>query len=323
MSAVPFVSVILPTYNCASYLPPAIESVLAQSYADFELLVVDDGSTDDTGKVLERYTADGRVRFVHHAENTGPSATRNRGIRLSTGDLLAFLDADDVWAPGKLEAQVTALASDEADVCGVGCRWLRPGGKEVIDSKQPPYSGDALYRELLFKNTVPGSSSSIMVRRKCFDEVGMFDEELRAVEDREMWLRLAAQFRFVFVREPLVSINRRRVDSAVQDPARMARGRQAFIRKLERNMPSRFRRLLPQVRQESYLSIANEYRAAGDRSSAIRYGARTIFSSRRLDGTSWKALRIMGGSLGPGVARRPRDYSVDPVPGLAPNLEEP
>jgi glycosyltransferase involved in cell wall biosynthesis len=320
VSAAPAVSVIIPAYNCAAYLPRAIESVLTQSFADFELLVMDDGSTDDTANVLDRYSADRRVRFVRHAENTGPSATRNRGIRLSSGDLVAFLDADDEWARGKLEAQVTALASAEADVCGVGCRWLMPGETEVIVSKQPPYSGDGLYRELLFKNTIPGSSSSIMVRRTCFDEVGLFDEELRAVEDRDMWLRLAARFRFAFVREPLVSINRRRMDSAIRDPVRMAHGREGFLRKRERDMPSRFRRLLPQVRRTSYLSIANKYRTAGDRPNARRYGARAIFSSARVDATMWKALRVTSASLLPVLARR---WADDPAPNPAPNLEKP
>lgn len=322
MSAAPPVSVIVPAYNCATYLPRAIESVLAQSFTDFELLVVDDGSTDDTANVTNRYSADRRVRFVRHGENTGPSATRNRGIRLSSGDLVAFLDADDDWARGKLEAQVKALASEEADVCGVGCRWLMPGGREVIVSKEPPFSGDGLYRELLFRNTIPGSSSSIMVRRRCFDEVGLFDEELRAVEDRDMWLRLAARFRFVFVTEPLVSINRRRTDSAIRDPARMARGREGFLRKRERDMPPRFRPLLPQVRRTSYLSIANKYRTAGDRSNARRYGARAIFSSGRVDTTLWRALRVTSASLLPAVTLRWGD-PVDPAPNAAPNLEKP
>lgn len=320
MSAAPSVSVIVPAYNCASYLPRAIESVLAQSFTDFELLVVDDGSTDDTANVVDRYSADRRVRFVRHAENTGPSAARNRGIRRSSGDLVAFLDADDDWARGKLEAQVTAVASDEADVCGVGCVRLLPDGKEVIISKQPPYSGDGLYRELLFKNTIPGSSSSIMVRRRCFDEVGLFDEELLAVEDRDMWLRLAARFRFVFVREPLVSINRRRVDSAIRDPARMAVGREAFLLKRERDLPERFRTLLPQVRRSSYLSIANKYRAAGDRQSSRRYSARAISSSIRVDASLWKALRVMGTSLLPASSRRDPETS---RPIQRPTLEKP
>jgi glycosyltransferase involved in cell wall biosynthesis len=322
VSTAPTVSVIVPAYNCAAYLPRAIESVLAQSFTDFDLFVVDDGSTDDTAKVLERYSADTRVRFVPHTHNTGPSATRNRGIRLSAGEFVAFLDADDEWARDKLEVQVTALASAEADVCGVGCRWLMPGGTEVIVSKQHPYSGDGLYRELLFKNTIPGSSSSILVRRKCFDDVGLFDEELRAVEDRDMWLRLASRFRFAFIGEPLVSINRRRTDSAIRDPVRMAFGREGFLRKRERDVPPRFRRLLPEVRRTAYLSIANQYRAAGDRPNARRYGARAILTSGRLDATLWKALRVTGASLLPGVARR-RGDPADPAPDPAPNLEKP
>ncbi len=300
----PLVSVIIPTHNCGPHLSNAIKSVLKQTFANFELVIVDDDSTDDTPEIVQRFASvDPRVRYVRQSPNRGPSAARNTGIRASAGNLIAFLDADDRWSRRKLELQVDALSGNEYDVCGVGCRRVGSGGRVRVEVKRPPYTGDGLYRELLFRNSIPGSASAVMLRRRCLDFNDLFDEGLRTVEDRDLWIRLAARVPFTFVNVPLVSINHARPDSASRNHARMARGREAFLRKRERDMPARFRPLLPRLRRRSYLSIAKKYSAVDDPGNCRRYCLRAIFSSMAVDADLWKAVRVLGASLVPVSAR--------------------
>lgn len=299
MTATPRVSVVLPTYNCADHLGPAIESVLAQTYEDFELLVVDDASTDATAEVVARFQGDARVRHLRHEVNRGPSAARNTGIHAATGELIAFIDADDHWAPGKLEAQVAAMEDPTVGVCCVAAWYLMPGDSTVVVKKQPPFEGDALYRELLFSNSIPAGGSGTMVRRSCFAAAGDFDEALRGAEDRDLWVRLAARCRFVFLDTPLLYFDRRRPDSAVTDAVRMARGREGFLRNRERDMPAHLRPLLPRLRRTTFLFVAKSFAQTGDATTARKYCVRAIVASRRLDREFWKAVRFLARSSAP------------------------
>jgi glycosyltransferase involved in cell wall biosynthesis len=186
VTSVPTVSIIIPAHNQSQYLGEAIRSVLAQTYADFEVVVVDDGSTDDTREVTAGF-ADARVRYVHQ-DNSGLSAARNTGIRVSSGPLLTFLDSDDLFLPDKLALLVAAL--EENPVLGLvaGQAILideagRPLG-EVFDRGLP---GDT--SELLLGN--PLHVGSVLLRREWQERVGLFDESLRSYEDWDLWLRLA------------------------------------------------------------------------------------------------------------------------------------
>jgi glycosyltransferase involved in cell wall biosynthesis len=187
------VSAVIPTYNHARYVCEAVESALNQTYGRMEVIVVDDGSTDDTRARLEQYG--GRVRYVHQA-NRGLSAARNTGIRHAKGEWVAFLDADDVWHPQKTEIQLTAISKvGDAGVVG------SPGRGPMPDTLMPnPPVKRVGVRELLLRQPVSGSST--LVRRHCFDHVGPFDESLAAVEDRDMWLRLCATFPVYQVASP-------------------------------------------------------------------------------------------------------------------------
>lgn len=208
----PLVSVIIPAYNCAGYLLRALDSVVAQTYpADrFEVFVVDDGSSDDTREVAAAYAQrDRRVRLLTQA-NAGPAAARNRGIVAARGKLVAFLDADDTWAPTKLAEQAALFARDRPDADGrelglVHCsvRFVDPQGDPVQGwmRRCPPARGDIL---LDFVCDFFLITSAVMVPRRCLDEVGHFDETLRVGEDNELFLRLLARYRVDCVEAPLL-----------------------------------------------------------------------------------------------------------------------
>ncbi len=184
----PTVSVIIPTFNRDWSLRDAIDSVLAQTYTDFELIVVDDGSTDRTHDILEAYGD--RLRRIHQA-NRGVSAARNSGIGVSTGRLVAFLDSDDIWLPEKLAVQVAFFEDDRsALICQTEEIWIRNGMRVNPRKRHRKPSG------LIFESSLAlclVSPSAVMVRRELFGEVGLFDEELPACEDYDLWLRVSCR----------------------------------------------------------------------------------------------------------------------------------
>jgi glycosyltransferase involved in cell wall biosynthesis len=203
----PLVSAIIPTYNYARFLPRAIESVLAQSYAPLECLVVDDGSTDDTPGVLERYR--GRIRSVRQ-EHRSPAAARNRGLRETTGELVAFLDADDWWDPPKIERQVEYLTRHpEVAAAGCGVRVVGAEGEPLHTSMEPEPSTSCKenLRAIATRRLwVGGSMSGAVVRRRVLEEVGGLDEALTASEDRDLWLRIAAAYPIANLQEVLATL---------------------------------------------------------------------------------------------------------------------
>jgi len=195
----PRVSVIIPTYNRAFFLCEAVESVLNQTFRDFELIVVDDGSTDPTPFVLRRWK--GKVRWVRQ-ENSGVSRARNVGIQCSRGRYICFLDSDDLWLRGKLEAQVDFLdANPHYPVCYTDEIWIRRGRRVNPGRVHAKYSG------WIFDRCLPLciiSPSSVMMRREVLDVVGGFDEDLPVCEDYDLWLRIASRYPIFFLDIPLI-----------------------------------------------------------------------------------------------------------------------
>ncbi|MBU2955621.1 glycosyltransferase [Marinobacter sp. F3R08] len=187
------VSVVTPTYNRARFLPDAIESVLAQTHSDFELIVWDDGSDDDTREVLEPYLADSRVRYFYQ-ENQGQSYARNHALEHASGDYIAFLDSDDLWAPDKLEKQLAfLLANPEVDIVHGDEAMIDEDGKVTSLANMRRYSG-RITRYLLADNSV--SIATVLVRRRCFVEMGGFDTSVGVADDYELWLRFSARYLF-------------------------------------------------------------------------------------------------------------------------------
>ncbi|MHB1185603.1 MAG: glycosyltransferase family 2 protein [Desulfobulbia bacterium] len=188
------VSVIIPTHNRAGFLPQAIESVLSQSYANFELIVVDDGSTDETPALLSSY---GTALTSLRQENRGPAAARNAGISAACHPLLAFLDSDDQFTKNKLELQVRAMeAQPELLISHTQEIWFRNGHHLNQKKRHAKEGGDIFARSL--ELCVVGMST-VMVRRELFDRVGLFDESFPCCEDYELWLRASATHPFLLV----------------------------------------------------------------------------------------------------------------------------
>ncbi|MGH7963598.1 MAG: glycosyltransferase family 2 protein [Candidatus Binatia bacterium] len=194
----PTVSVIIPTYNRRDVIREAIASVLAQTYQDFELIVVDDGSEDGTAEAVCKVVG---VRYLYQS-NRGVSAARNCGVALSNGELLAFLDSDDTWQPQKLESQVAFFtAHPQAQICQTEEIWLRHGVRVNPQNKHRKSGGDIFARSLELCLVSP---SAVMMRRELFERVGGFDESLPACEDYDLWLRIAATMPVHLIETPLV-----------------------------------------------------------------------------------------------------------------------
>lgn len=182
----PKVSVIIPTYNRGSLIKRAVDSVLSQTFKDFEIIIIDDGSKDDTKEVLAPYM--NQVRYVFQA-NGGISKARNHGIELATGEYIAFLDSDDYWAPVKLEMQVNVLDGNPKIGIVYGRMPIVNEHGDVLGMKPNGISGKNFQELLRVWGDLP--TSSVMTRRECFDRVGVFDPNLPPMEDIDMWLRIA------------------------------------------------------------------------------------------------------------------------------------
>jgi len=184
----PLVSVIIPTYNRASYLKEAVQSVLGQTFQDFELIVVDDGSTDSTPSVLQVF-AD-VITYIYQ-ENKGVSSARNTGLERAAGSLIALLDSDDLWDPQKLEVQTRFFRSrPEALICQTQEIWIRNGRRVNPKAYHRKQAGDVFGISL---QRCMVSPSAVMFRKRLLDEVGLFDTRLPACEDYDLWLRVSCR----------------------------------------------------------------------------------------------------------------------------------
>ena len=273
------ISVIIPTYNCGACIKEALDSVLTQTFTDHEVIVVDDGSTDNTRGVIGSFGE--KVRYIYQ-ENKGVSAARNTGIRNAAGRFIAFLDADDVWLERKLELQMKAIAdSDSIGIVTCGLFCVR--GKDDIEKEVIPKNyadKDSLIEELCCDPGIFfGAGSAVLVRRECFQRLGFFDETLDAAEDWEMCLRIARHYQVRSVQLPLLEY-RARSGSAVsgQNAERFLANELRFMAKLFQSGELR-RRIFLKARAYShrYLRAAGACEAIGRREGAKKYLLKTIF----------------------------------------------
>jgi glycosyltransferase involved in cell wall biosynthesis len=188
----PRVSVIIPAYNAAAFLDQSIPSASKQTHSNLEIIIIDDASTDNTLEIANRHAAtDPRIRVLRHEKNSGLAATRNTGIRESKGEWIAFLDADDLFLPNKIELQLNLAAQDPRANLLYTNYWVWDGQRDLElryrkRSKMP--EGDVSKR-LIFENQF--CPSTVMARRQIIDEAGGFNPDLRAIEDWDLWLRIA------------------------------------------------------------------------------------------------------------------------------------
>lgn len=207
MHPAPKVSVVIPAYNAAWCVGRAVDSVLAQDYRDFEIIVVDDGSQDETPLVLADY---GDAIQVVRKTNGGLSSARNAGTHAARGEYVAFLDADDWWLPSKLARQ-TAVLETKPDIvfCSTAATVQTPDGHVLNEWRCAMAEGDVLEQIFLANATVAGSGSTVMVKKRALLQAGGFDETLESLEDIDMWMRLAAHGHYVCIDEPLAVILKR------------------------------------------------------------------------------------------------------------------
>lgn len=249
----PAVSVIIPTYNHAHFLPEALKSVLDQSYTDFEVIIVDDGSTDNTKDVIQPFFNDSRVRYIYQ-ENSGLPATRNRGIKEAKGTFVALLDSDDIWLPSKLEKQVSLFDAD-SEVVLIYCdaEFIDVNGDTIPDPGYKPIPGST-YKDLLYMNWVIGSGSSVLIRKSVFEKAGLFDETLTGLDDIDMWIRILRNRKSDYVDEVLVKIRRHR-SMEVANTVKIKKRERAYFHHMQKYME-----IFPELKKEKRRAYFQTYR---------------------------------------------------------------
>ena len=252
------ISVLVPTYNCVPYLKRALESVLNQTFKDFEIIVINDGSVDNTKKVVESYQKanPGKIVYIYQ-ENQGVAVARNAGIKAAKSDYLALLDADDIWCPDRLEKGMETIGSDP----GIGLvhanitRVDENGMTLSTPVRDLKYLTGPMF-ENIFLRKADIACPTVLFRKACCDEVGLFDPHLTRLgcEDRELWLRIARKFKIVYI-DQVLALYRVRLNSMSNNQQKMLKARLYVVDKFfpsEKN--DRLRRL----------ALAKIYRDLGD-----------------------------------------------------------
>lgn len=201
-SDLPEVSVIIPVFNCEKYLSESIGSVIFQTYKNWEIIVVDDGSIDRSSKILDRYKnlLSSKIKVIVQ-ERKGPSTARNRAISASSGEYIAFLDCDDIWLPEKLEKQIEFLEQERrTGLLYSDCYIINGSTENRYSSVTKPHRGWTFNR-LLDKNFIP--TSTVVIKKQVLDEIGLFDLDLWISQDYDLWLRIARTYRVDFIDQPL------------------------------------------------------------------------------------------------------------------------
>jgi len=309
------VAVIIPTYNCARHLPEAVESVLKQSFTCSELIVVDDGSTDDTRAILRPYQD--TISYIYQ-NNSGVAKARNTGILASESTYIAFLDADDVWLSNKLERQIDLLI-ENSGLAMVSCDltlfddnltyeetfWQSCGCYEDLKREQKQITN--AFRKLMYHNFIYPSTA--LVKRECFTQVGLFDESFfgAVAEDKDMWLRIASRYDVGCVPDPLV---RRRMHE--YSPASLEAIHLSVIKVVEK-MERMFPHLLEEQRVASKKILGARYYYLGRlylHEDELRKSREALLSSLR-HSVSVRGLLFLGlallGKRGVWTLRRVKD----------------
>jgi glycosyltransferase involved in cell wall biosynthesis len=270
-SSTALVSVILPTFNRLRFLRPAIDSIFAQTFTDWGLIIVDDGSEVDTRQYLESVARDPRVRLIWLQHTGKPSMVRNAGLKSAGGQFVAFMDSDDLWAARKLERQIEMLRAR------VNCRWSYTAFVRVDASGNPlpeeagrpwvPYEGD------IFEHVVTGRASirtpSVLATRELIAQAGGFDEGMQSGEDYDLWLRLALYSEVAIVDEPLVHV-RFHDENHTRDWQSAFVGRDRMLSRRQQLVDSKRRSLLREERVRNALKLAATHAERGAQGRMLR-----------------------------------------------------
>lgn len=275
----PRVSVLLPTYNRAAYLRQAIESALNQTFRDIEVVIVDDGSTDDTAQIVQRIN-DPRVRYIYQA-NRGVAAALNTAWRASRGDYLARLDSDDIWLPNLLAEFVTTLDADpDLGLVYARAQWMDAQGNALPQILGAPekFPGQWL-KSLVYGDCV--CPIAVMFRRDCMERTGGYDESLIGNEDWDLWLRMAMHYRFAFRNEILARYRAHSQNLTSSVSARSLRLFDDRLRVLEKffarsDVPADVLPLKPIAFRNVYIDIAMRHFTAKRWRTGFDYCTRAI-----------------------------------------------
>lgn len=286
----PKVSVVIAAYNAMQYLPQTLESIYNQTFQDFEIIIVDDGSNDN----IEQWITDlnnSQIKFFSQP-NLGSAAARNHALEHASGDYIAFIDSDDLCTPTKLEKQVNILDSDPK--AGLVYTWVAMIDEQgQLVGKVCKNSDEGNVWIKLIEHDIIETGSNPMVRRSCFDKVGVFDRNLPYAQTWEMWLRIASKFKFRVIREPLI-LYRTHPNNTSKKWQKMESNYQAIIEKVFTGAPPEYQQLKARSYGFAYLRIAwktlqtlgGECGAAREfRNTALKYCSDLRFSTQcvRLD----------------------------------------
>lgn len=227
------VTVVIPTYNRADLLPRAIDSVLSQSFEDFELIIVDDGSTDNTPEVVNTYS-DPRIQYIKRNENLGANRARNEGINRAESDVISFLDSDDELHPEYLETAMKKLRSSDPDTVGVFTSFEIVEDGEVTNVCQAK-SGTVEYENILVTNVI-GTFSCVTFKKHAFEDVGMLDEELESCQDYDFYIRVLKKHDVAGINDVLVTYHKHS-DRVSTDMAKKIQGWKRLLEKHGDEMP--------------------------------------------------------------------------------------
>jgi glycosyltransferase involved in cell wall biosynthesis len=293
----PSVSIVLPTFNRLEHLRPALDSVFAQTWSNWDLVISDDGSGDELRSYLRGLEGQPRVKIVWLPHRGIPAAVRNAALREATGTHVAFLDSDDLWAPRKLERQISLLAARPE------CRWSYTAFRRVDrvgallaeerTRRWHPYQGDIF--EQLVTHTAEIRTPSVMVARQLLIEVDGFDESVRSGEDYDLWMRLALRSPVAVVEEPLVDV-RLHDRNYSANWAIAFYGRDRSLAKLEAAVGPRRRALLRRERARNGATLVAEHALRGERLQALGAFVGSAPYSWRYPEWWWRALRAAAGS---------------------------
>jgi glycosyltransferase involved in cell wall biosynthesis len=268
---VPVVSVVLPTFNRLRFLRQTLESVFAQTFTEWELIVADDGSDETTRHYLQTLESEPRVTVLWLSHTGIPAVVRNAGLRAARGEYIAFLDSDDLWAPRKLERQLAALRANRR------CRWSYTAFSQIDESGVllpdethrlwEPHAG-AIFR-LMALGKVSIRTPSVLARRDVIEKVGGFDETILSAEDYDLWLRLALDGELALVNEPLLQV-RRHAENYSSSWENAFAGRDRALLKMQSRVAHQHRSLLKLERVKNALKRAATHASLGATSNTLR-----------------------------------------------------
>ena len=315
----PRVSVVLATYNYGRYLGSALESALAQTMSDLEIIVIDDGSTDETKQVIAPYLGNARIRY-YDTEHQGQPAAKNAGIRLARTPIVAFLDADDLWLPTKLEKQLALFAANPALGVAYSRRILIDEQGRHLQFQQPELPRGNVLASMFRNNFI--CFSSAVVRREVLEEAGLFDENLALAIDYDLWLRIARRYSFDYVNEPLVKYRTGHASLSRRTEERLKTAAAIMDRFLDHHSGRKVLdpALIRRAQAETYYEIALAIRKRS-RWSALPWYLRAL-RTMPVFGLAWQGLaslplpEIMRHGLRLALGR-PADWAVRPLCKIA------